>query len=1432
MRLVIDLQSCQNGAAHDREGVLAQARALAQQAGQAGKHTVLVAMAGRHAEHVDALRHAFDGVLPPERVLSYGTPAPGTPWSDHAARQLRLGFLASLDADAVYMPGVLDHPQPGALADPVPSALNVAGIGNVAVAPGPLLEQAALVFVGSSAEERRLGALLPKATVVTVPLQPEAAATRIWAALENAVKPRTQAPVSGRMSEKPRLAYISPLPPEKSGIADYSAEVIAELEAHYAIELVLTPGAVPDASLARFPVRDAAWFMQHGDLFDRIVYHFGNSNYHKHMFALLERHPGIVVLHDFYLSGVLDNMERDGDVPEAFLNALYASHGHTGMRHHAEHGRNPTIWAYPCNLPVLKNAAGVIVHSDFSKRLAERWYGPGSADGWRTLPLLRGGAPADPAAFRAEARQALGVGNDDYIVSAFGMLGATKLNDRLLDAFLASPLAQDPRCRLVFVGENESGPYGRELARRISELGGKVRITGFVSGTDYARWLAASDTAVQLRAQTRGETSASVLDCLLYGVATVINAHGASADLPGDVLVKLSDEFATEDLAAALARLHADAPARLALGERARAFVASEHGPAQVGRLYVEAIEHFARHARPVHYRRMLGALAAHGTPRPPNDGALVELAGLIAGNAPPAAPRQLLVDISALVQTDHKTGIQRVVRSVLLAMLKDPPPGYRVEPVYSEGGMRSYRYARGFTFRMTGGQAPQLEDAPVELAAGDIFLGLDLASNITTQNEALLLQMRRRGVRMWFVVYDLLPLLLPHAFPYGTGKYYGDYVNTITLAADGIVAISRSVAQELHDLLASRPNRRATPLKLGYFHLGADIDASAPSAGLPPDAEQVLAAVAAAPTLLMVGTLEPRKGQAQALAAFDLLWERGVEANLVIVGKNGWLMDALAKRLETHPQRGTRLFWLPGVSDEMLTRLYANCAALLAASEGEGFGLPLIEAAQKCLPVIARDIPVFREVAGEHAFYFDGKEPAQLASAIKAWLALRRAGSVPASSRMPWLTWQQSAQQLVDAVVHGRTHASVEGGDIAPQLLVDVSAVARDDLKTGIQRVVRAQLFELLRLPTTRFQVHPVYLTDEGDRWHYRYARRYEHALLGTDDHGVVDDEVRVGQGDVFYAPDFFPGAVTEAARTGLYTRWRAAGVSVNFLIHDLLPVLRPEYFPPRTDAVFESWMKAVAANGDRLICISGAVADETRDWLQQHMSDQPLPELAVVHHGADIDASRPSTGLPDDAPAVLADIAGAPSFLMVGTIEPRKGHMQALDAFEQLWADGVDVRLVIVGGEGWKGLPDSQRRTIPAIMARLAAHPELGKRLHWLRGITDEYLEAVYRASACLLVPSEGEGFGLPLIEAARHDLPVIARDIPVFREVAGDHAHYFDGTSGGALAASLREWLALHTSGSEIASAGMAWQTWASNARQLADLLFGPHSTETPA
>jgi glycosyltransferase involved in cell wall biosynthesis len=177
--------------------------------------------------------------------------------------------------------------------------------------------------------------------------------------------------------------------------------------------------------------------------------------------------------------------------------------------------------------------------------------------------------------------------------------------------------------------------------------------------------------------------------------------------------------------------------------------------------------------------------------------------------------------------------------------------------------------------------------------------------------------------------------------------------------------------------------------------------------------------------TFLLVGTVEPRKGQAQALDTFELLWKQGIDANLVIIGKQGWRVETLADRSRRHPELNKRLFWLEGISDEYLEKIYAASACLIAASEGEGFGLPLIEAARHRLPIIARDLPVFREVAGEHAYYFTGTSPRALADAVLDWLALNVEGKAPSSEGLPWLTWAGSTRQLMEVVLK-------EDGDVS----------------------------------------------------------------------------------------------------------------------------------------------------------------------------------------------------------------------------------------------------------------------------------------------------------------------------------------------------------------------------------------------------------------
>ncbi len=872
-------------------------------------------------------------------------------------------------------------------------------------------------------EADKAAASLPFPTLYRAPRGLDAAA--LLAELDATAAER-RAPVQ---AARPRLAYVSPLPPVKSGIADYSAELVPELAKYYDIVLIVEQEAVRDARLEGFPLHGADWLRAHAHGFERVVYHVGNSHAHQHMFELIRDVPGIVVLHDFYFSGVLDNLEREAYLPQAFIKALYESHGYTGLLGHRKEGRNPAIWKYPVNKGVLDNAAGVIVHSDFSKELATQWYGPDAASGWQTIPLLRG-RPEGTSTLdaRAAARARLGLEDGEFLVTSFGMLGRTKLNEELLDAFLASPLAGDAQCRLVFVGENDPGLYGAGLLRRIaaSPASGRIRIAGFVDAATYADYLAASDCAVQLRASTRGETSASVLDCLLYGIPTVVNAHGSTASIGDELLVKLRDGFATPELADALARLRGDAGMRAQLAQRALAHMEREHAPAHVGKLYFDAIEAYAARSPLAAYRKVVRAAAPQAT-----DAELPQLAAAIAFNRAPCAPRQLLVDVSAVVQSDLKTGIQRVVRSILLSLIADPPPGLRIEPVYSHGANRSYQYARQFGLNMVGMAGDSglvLEDAPVDLRPGDIFFGLDLFTNGTSQNEGLLQSMRDRGVGIYFVVFDILPMLRPDVFPFGTEQYFGDFLRTVHKVSDGVLCISRAVADELAAWIAAQGLTRRAPLKLGHFHLGADIDASAPSFGLPPDAEQVLAAIKQRPSFIMVGTVEPRKGHAQTLAAFELLWERGEDVNLVVVGKQGWMMEKLCERMAAHPEKSRRLFWMNGISDEMLLKLYDASSALLSPSEGEGFGLPLIEAAQKGIPIIARSLPVFREVAGQHAYYFDGLAPQDLADAVTAWLALQREGKAPQSTGMPWLTWDGSARQVLDGLVRQQWYRILPG--------------------------------------------------------------------------------------------------------------------------------------------------------------------------------------------------------------------------------------------------------------------------------------------------------------------------------------------------------------------------------------------------------------------
>jgi glycosyltransferase involved in cell wall biosynthesis len=744
------------------------------------------------------------------------------------------------------------------------------------------------------------------------------------------------------------------------------------------------------------------------------------------MFGLLARFPGVVVLHDFFLSGIVNYIDQTGLAPHALVQALYDSHGYAALIAQQREGRLASIWGYPCNRQVLNDASGVIVHSRFAQQLAQSWYGPEAGKDWFVMPFPRALGRMD----RAGARKRLGLDDDVYLTCTFGLLGSTKLNDQLLEAWLHTPMADDPRCRLVFVGENDPGPYGESLKRAIAQSGrgDRIQITGFASRELYLDYLSAADSAVQLRGKSRGETSAAIMDCLAYGVPTVINANGSAGELPDTALLKIDDEFTQPMLRAALTLLYQEPGRARDYSGQARNYLATQHHSYHVGRKYRDAIEHFCTASRAANRRRLVRRLGRIEARALPGVADWASVARSIAMNqAAPFGQRQLLVDVSELVQRDAKSGIQRVVRNVLEALLNEPPEGYRIEPVYESGGQ--YWYARRFACDMLGLSDIPLQDSLLETAPGDRYLGLDLLPHIVPRNQELYADLRNHGVEVYFVVYDLLPVLRPDVFVPEADIVFRRWLQVVTSVADGVICISRAVADELCTWLEQHPAKRRTPLKIDYFHLGADIRVAAEAARAG-ESHAVLAAMALAPSILMVGTVEPRKGHAQALDAFELLWQQGCPAILVIAGKTGWMVESLVKRLRAHPQNGKRLFWVEDASDALLVKLYGAAAALLAASEGEGFGLPLIEAAQHGVPIIARDLPVFIEVAGDHAFYFSGDAP-KLAARLDEWLALHAEQKVPLSASMSWLTWRESAQQLVAVLARDLWYRHNQGKEL-----------------------------------------------------------------------------------------------------------------------------------------------------------------------------------------------------------------------------------------------------------------------------------------------------------------------------------------------------------------------------------------------------------------
>ncbi len=574
---------------------------------------------------------------------------------------------------------------------------------------------------------------------------------------ENCKKNEYAVKLQENLEHKRKLAYISPIPNAKSGIADYSEQLLVELAKYYDIHLIINQNDISQDLKSKYTIHNTAWFKENYTLFDRVLYHFGNSEFHQHMFELLPQITGVVVLHDFFLSGICSYLEMMRINPNSWATELYNSYGYLAVKQRYIMDKiHDVIFKYPCNFSVLKNAAGVISHSKYAKNLAYQYYGGSNLNNlktWEIIPLLRF---SNLKQDKINIRQSLNA-DDSFIVCSFGILGRTKQNLSLLQAWFSSDLASNTKCKLIFVGNNdENSIYGTEILSFIkkNDKHQQIKITGWVDSNTFKNYLTIADLSVQLRSLSRGETSAAVLDAMNYAIPTIINANGAMAELPQDSVYMLEDKFNNMNLAAAINKLYHDEDLRNKLSLNARQYIINNHSPEKCAKKYYEAIENF--YAKKYSMDEIIQDVDDKNDLQALENIELQKIAHTLSLNFTNAkSAKQVLIDVSCLVNKTLDSINFYKIRELVLSLLNNQHKfsSYRIEPVYIAKNEISYKYARDFVFGLFECHNAFSDDF-IEYSKNDIFLKLDIIINKNSMDTLDTLEnMFNIGMKMYFMI-------------------------------------------------------------------------------------------------------------------------------------------------------------------------------------------------------------------------------------------------------------------------------------------------------------------------------------------------------------------------------------------------------------------------------------------------------------------------------------------------------------------------------------------------------------------------------------------------------------------------------------------------------------------------------------------------------
>ena len=674
-------------------------------------------------------------------------------------------------------------------------------------------------------------------------------------------------------------------------------------------------------------------------------------------------------------------------------------------------------------------------------------------------------------------------------------------------------------------------------------------------------------------------------------------------------------------------------------------------------------------------------------------------------------------------------------------------------------------------------------------------------------------------GITKMAILYDMIPLNFPQQCLFDT-TYKKDYYRSLEFLKqmDLLFAISQSAKDDAVKFL------QIPPEKIVVVHAGIDSDYHRIPDIKIEDIKKKFGIKSS--FMMFAGGIDFKKNIEDIIVAFAKCGKEITgQYQLLIVGKTA--QDVIDKYYQIAREKGVdgKVICTGFISQEDLVALYNITDLLIFPSLYEGFGLPVIEAMACGAKVVTSNCSSLKEIAEGHATLVDPKSVRSITEGIKWVVNHPKESEKLAQDSVAYAlsyTWASVAKKVVAAIdeklfadlIIKESNPCDDGENSVSRIDKTYHYTIRDEEIRAIVRLytrnripfpekLREELAEQLIMLENHDNLPPYeahrriiydmtvvsewmqadYITGIGRVSTQVLAELSKRILvvpvkiqngpngivcnrISLENYKVTNQTLELQPTDVFFMPELQLRGVQVGEDHPYIGELRKMGIKTYAVIYDILPLRMPEYFEESTSHQFDDYLKEVVNNYDGILSDSQWVSEDIMAYCKEHnIKTDHQVKTGFFHLGQD--TFKNNINAPSFEIKEFFD-TDKKVYLMVGTVEPRKGHEIIYDTFKEMWKKGFDRKLCIIGHVGWN---------MDSFIKKIQSDPAYGDKICYFDHASDADVGYAYRHAACLIQASAGEGFGLPLIEASNYQIPVLCSDIQVFHEVAGNAVNYFD-------------------------------------------------------